>query len=101
VIAYCRVSTEFPATRSREVGGFDENFEAKARNNSGNNSDGLYFGLEPSVTSIVFHSEYKVNTDCQFEAAENRQVNNIGISLSHIIAVLNLCYQYVNVDSEQ
>jgi hypothetical protein len=79
---------------------FDENFKAKACNNSSNNSNGLYFGLEPSVTSIVFHSEYKVNADCQFEAAEYRQVNNIGISLSHIIAVLNLSYQYVDVDSE-
>jgi phosphate-selective porin len=82
------------------VRGFDENFKAKARNNSSNNSDCLYFSLEPSVTSIVFHSEYKVNADCQFEAAEYRQVNNIGISLSHIIAVLNLRDQYVNVDSE-
>jgi hypothetical protein len=82
------------------VRGFDENFKAKACNNSSNNSDGLYFGLEPGVTSIVFHSENKVNTDCQFEAAEYRQVNYIGISLSHIIAVLNLRDQYVDVDSE-
>jgi hypothetical protein len=82
------------------VRGLDENFKAKARNNSSNNSNSLYFGLEPGVTSIVFHSEYKVNTDCQFEAAEYRQVNDIGISLSHIIAVLNLCDQYVDVDPQ-
>ena len=70
--------------------GFDENFKPKAGYNSSDNSAGLKFGLEPSVTSIVFHSVDKVNTDSQFKAAENGQVDNIGISLTHIIAMLNL-----------
>lgn len=90
VITYCWIFTEFPTSRSWEVCGLDENFKPETGYYSSNNCDGLYFGLEPCVTSIVFHSDDKVNTDCQFEAAEYRKIDDVGISLTHIIAVLYL-----------
>ncbi len=69
---------------------FNDYFEAEAGNDSDNNSDCFKFGLQPGVTSIVFDSLDKEDADTQFKTAEYGQVNNVCVSLNHVVAVINL-----------
>ena len=72
------------------MSGLDEDFKSEAGNNSSNDSNRLNFGLKPGVTSIIFNSNHEVDANSQFETAQYGQVDDIGISLTHAVAVLNL-----------
>lgn len=77
------------------------NFKTKTGNHTCYDSYGFDFSLEPCITSVVFDCKNEEYADRQLKTAEYRQIDDICISLTHVVTVLNLRHQDVDINCEE
>ena len=81
--------------------GFDTNLKSKAENDTCYYSEGLKPGLNPSARAIVLDCINEKATNADLNQDEAREVNNVNVPLSHVVAILQLKRGNTDIDCEK
>ena len=94
----CGVFSEL--LRPRFVRRFDDDLEEKAANNPCNYAVDLAASFCPSDAAVVADRPHKEDGDEYLKQDQHSQVANIDISLTHVVALLNLESGYRYIDTQ-